>query len=242
MIHRSGPPVGLPAHGLAGLEAEPSSRMNIPPPDHFERVQRVFHSAADDYVEAFMDVARYHSALNTFLASLPQGAQVLEVGCGPGNITRYLLDQRPDLHILGTDLAHAMVERARQHCPEARFMQQDVRQVDHTLGLFNGVVCGFLLPYLSVADTQQLFRTVNHLLAPQGSFYLSTMEDDPERSGMKAASSGKYEAIHQQFYREAQLRALLEEAGLRTVHVQRTSYPDRSGGTVTDLMLIATHA
>ncbi|MEZ4755730.1 MAG: methyltransferase domain-containing protein [Flavobacteriales bacterium] len=216
--------------------------MNIPPPDHFERVQRVFHSAADDYVEAFMDVSRYHAALNTFLGSLPPRAQVLEVGCGPGNITRYLLDQRPDLQILGIDLAAAMVERARQHCPEARFMQQDARQVEPSLGLFNGVVCGFLLPYLSEPDAQAFFHTVNRLLAPQGSFYLSTMEDDPAKSGMKAASSGKYEAIHQQFYQAEQLQQLLRTAGLRTVHMERASYPDARGENVTDLLLLATHA
>ena len=121
-------------------------------------------------------------------------------------------------------------------------MQQDARQVEPSLGLFNGVVCGFLLPYLSEPDAQAFFHTVNRLLAPQGSFYLSTMEDDPAKSGMKAASSGKYEAIHQQFYQAEQLQQLLRTAGLRTVHMERASYPDAHGENVTDLLLLATHA
>jgi trans-aconitate methyltransferase len=216
--------------------------MNTPPSDHHERVQRLFHSAVDDYVRAFMDVSRYQAALDVFMSSLPQDVPVLEVGCGPGNITRYLLDRRPDLHIRGIDLAPAMVDHARQHCPEAEFQQGDARSIDQLKGPYSGVVCGFLLPYLSVADTAQLFHAMKRLLAPRGVLYLSTMEDDPAKSGPRASSSGKYEAIHQQFYTEIMLKTMLKEAGLRVTHGERATYTDASNKPVTDLMLIATHS
>jgi len=37
-------------------------------------------------------------------------AKLLEIGCGPGNITKYLIAKRPDFDIFGIDIAPNMIE------------------------------------------------------------------------------------------------------------------------------------
>ena len=42
---------------------------------------------------------------------------VLELGCGPGNLSKQLLSLRPDLKITATDLAPDMLEIAQETNP-----------------------------------------------------------------------------------------------------------------------------
>lgn len=51
-----------------------------------------------------MDVTLYQDTLVVFAATVAnERAEILELACGPGNVTRYLLDKCPGWKILGTD-------------------------------------------------------------------------------------------------------------------------------------------
>jgi ubiquinone/menaquinone biosynthesis C-methylase UbiE len=208
--------------------------------DHNPIAIRVFDAAAERYSELFMDTSMYHGSFDGFLDLLPtRGSSVLELACGPGNITRYLLDRRPDLNILGTDLAPRMLELARLHCPEAQFQLLDARRITSLERSFHGILCGFCLPYLTADEAAALFRDAAAMLHPQGALYVSTMEDDPAKSGFKKPSDGKGEATYTTYYQGEFLTTALTEAGFAVRAVQRVSYPGRDGSPTTDLLITA---
>lgn len=62
------------------------------------------------------------------LARIPLAApaRVVDLGCGPGNVTRLLSDRWPLAQITGVDSSAAMLERARLVLPEARFELADI--------------------------------------------------------------------------------------------------------------------
>ena len=56
-----------------------------------------------------MDVSLYKGALKTFCNLIKkENAKVLDLACGPGNVTKYLLTEKPNLIVLGIDLATNM--------------------------------------------------------------------------------------------------------------------------------------
>jgi len=61
------------------------------------------------------------------IARLPNRAPRLvhDVGCGPGNSTRLLADAFPEAKITGVDSSHAMIAKAKQTVPKARFSVGD---------------------------------------------------------------------------------------------------------------------
>ena len=63
------------------------------------------------------------------LARIPLAApaRVVDLGCGPGNVTRLLAGRWPRAQITGVDASAAMLERARPTLPEARFELADIR-------------------------------------------------------------------------------------------------------------------
>ncbi|MCL2543255.1 MAG: methyltransferase domain-containing protein [Nocardioidaceae bacterium] len=53
---------------------------------------------------------------------------VVDLGCGPGNMTMLLAEKWPEADILGVDSSPDMVQRARADHPSARWEQADVRE------------------------------------------------------------------------------------------------------------------
>ena len=61
---------------------------------------------------AVMDMGE--TMVDDYLRLLPQGAEVLEVGCGGGQFARSQLDKRSDLRWIGLDVSAEQIARARR--------------------------------------------------------------------------------------------------------------------------------
>lgn len=198
----------------------------------------VFDKRAKEYQDKYMDVSLYHDSFDVFCNAIKkQGAEILELACGPGNVTRYLLDKRPDFKILGIDLATNMLDLARKNNPEAEFRLMDCRDIGRLNKKYDGIAGGFCLPYLSKEESVRLIRHAAGLLKPNGILYLSTMEDDYSKSGLQTSSYGDQAYIH--YHQADYLVAALEENGFRIMDLQRKEYVAPGGAKTTDLVIIA---
>lgn len=144
------------------------------------------------YQEKFMDLDLYNETYDFICKSVTkEKATLLEIGCGPGNITRYLLSKRPDFNILGIDIAPNMIELARQNVPAARFEVMDCRHINQLNSKFDAIIGGFCLPYLNSAEADELIAVASDLLNEHGLLYLSFVEGDPASSEFKTGGGGR---------------------------------------------------
>jgi ubiquinone/menaquinone biosynthesis C-methylase UbiE len=208
--------------------------------DKTKMARDVFNKYASDYERRFMDLPLYQPSFEAFCKCLPKhGATVLDIACGPGNITRYLLNDRPDLNILGIDIASAMLELARNNNPQAVFQLLDARDI-RTLGKqYDGIMCGFCLPYLSKEESLGLISDAAQLLSPGGVLYLSTMEDDYSKSGLKGTSKNPEDKTYTHYHEATYLLQALRENGLTTLDIQRIDFTNPDGTHAIDLILLA---
>lgn len=198
----------------------------------------VFNKLAKVYQDKFMDVSLYHDSFDVFCSHIKkEKASVLELACGPGNITQYLLKKRPDLNILGTDLAPNMIELATINNPQASFQLLDSRAITSLNKTYDAIMCGFCLPYLSKEEAIQLIADAAKILAKDCVIYISTMEDDYSKSEFKKGSSGDELFMH--FHEGDYLREALYSSGFKTIDLKRQNYPTTDGSKVIDLIIIA---
>ncbi len=198
----------------------------------------VFDKFAQLYQDKFMDTGLYHDTFDLFCQSITrENADILEIACGPGNITQYLLKKRPDFKILGTDLAPNMLALATINNPTAEFKIMDGRDIG-TLGQkYDGIMCGFCLPYLSKEEAIKLIHDAAHLLHPAGVIYISTMEDDYSKSGLETSSAGNQMYMH--YHEAGYLTEALQENGFDILDLQRKEYSKPDGSPVVDLIITA---
>ncbi len=196
----------------------------------------IFDKLATGYQDKFMDVSLYSDSFDFFLKHIKQNASIVELACGPGNITQHLLNKRPDLKILGTDLSPNMISLAGINNPTAEFKLMDCRAIDSLNETYDAVMCGFCLPYLSKEEAIQLIVDSSKVLNQNGIIYISTMEDDYTNSKFEKGSSG--DEIFMHYHEEGYLSKALTENNFKITYIDSKHY--FSGEKkVTDLILIA---
>lgn len=159
--------------------------------DRYKETFETWNKVASLYQDKFMELDLYNETYDFVCHSITKkNAKILEIGCGPGNITRYLLSARPDFDIFGIDIAPNMIELAKKNNPTASFAIMDSRHIDDIKTKYDGIVCGFCLPYLSHTDSQKFMVDCYNLLNEDGLLYLSFVEGEPRKSGFQIGSSG----------------------------------------------------
>lgn len=138
-----------------------------------------------------MNLELYNDTYDYICHSIKQNAKLLEIGCGPGNITKYLLSKRADFDILGIDIAPNMIELATLNNPTATFAVMDGRKIKDIDSTYDGIIGGFCLPYLSQIECSELISNCYDLLNANGLLYLSFVEGEPRTSGFKVGSEGR---------------------------------------------------
>jgi ubiquinone/menaquinone biosynthesis C-methylase UbiE len=205
--------------------------------DHNKVAVAIFNKLAEGYQEKFMNVDLYSASLDFYCDQLKKpGLEILDIACGPGNITQYLYKKRPDLKITGVDLAPKMIELAQTNNPKCNFKVMDGRALSSMDKKWDGLVCGFLLPYLSKEETLKLIVDAAQQLNAGGLLYVSTMENDYRKSGLKKGSSG--DEIYMYYHESEYLINALERSQLEVLKIDRKTY-NYQGEATTDLIIIA---
>jgi ubiquinone/menaquinone biosynthesis C-methylase UbiE len=90
---------------------------------------------------------------------------VLEIGCGTGNLQAALADHTATTRVIGLDVSWPMLLLTRGKTPSARLLQSDVRRIPLADGSFDCVVATFPSEYIADPGTlAELWR----ILRPGG--------------------------------------------------------------------------
>ncbi|AEA42115.1 class I SAM-dependent methyltransferase [Fluviicola taffensis] len=197
----------------------------------------LFNKLADSYQERFLSVEAYSESFEVLLSLLNQNSTVLDVACGPGNISKFLLNKRIDLQILGIDLAPNMIQWAKKNNPTAQFKVHNALQLELIPDTFDAIVIGFLFPYLSISQVKECISKARKLINTEGIIYISTMEDRYENSRFRSSSTGEQLLMH--YYEASDLIEILEMNEFKVVFEKRQAYSINETESDTDLMLIA---
>jgi cyclopropane fatty-acyl-phospholipid synthase-like methyltransferase len=114
--------------------------------------------------------------LDRFIAHLPDGAGILDLGCGSGEpIARYLIER--GLRIAGVDSSPSLVALCRERFPDQEWIVADMRALDLSRR-FGGLIAWHSLFHLAQADQRALFpRFAAHAAAGAVLMFTSGWED-----------------------------------------------------------------
>lgn len=197
-----------------------------------------WNKVASLYQEKFMDLKLYNETYDIICESISKkSASVLEIGCGPGNISKYLLSKRPDFRIYGIDVSSNMIELAKKNNPTAEFNVMDCRDINQLASKYNAVVSGFCLPYLSNEDCGLFIKSISNLLGENGLLYLSFVDGDYSKSGYQHGSSG--DRCYFYYHNLNHIKALLAQHSFSEIKTFNIDYPKRNNEIEIHTIVIA---
>lgn len=159
------------------------------------------------------------------------GARILDLACGPGNLSRRLAPLvEPNGEVVGVDLAPGMIERARLAAvPNARFEVMDIEELKFDAASFDGAVCGHglqFVPHLdrALAEARRVLRPGSRFAAsvPAGSgpSAMTLLDSVVDRWLPAAPEAEDRSATHAAVLDREQLQAAAIDAGFASARVE----------------------
>ena len=206
--------------------------------DPYSITFQTWNKVASLYQDKFMDLDLYNDTYDRLCREIGNPhPHILEIGCGPGNITRYLLSQIPACTIEAIDVAPNMIQLAKANNPAADCKVMDARQIDRLTSKFDAIVCGFCMPYLSKEDCAKLIGDSSALLNNGGLFYFSIIEGDYQKSGYVKSSTGDQTYLY--YHQEDYLQEALKASQFELIDTQRKEFAGAAEAYSTHLVFIA---
>lgn len=147
--------------------------------------------------------------LDRFAERLRGQGVVCDMGCGPGQIARYLADR--GVEAAGVDLSPGMVAQAAALNPDIRFYQGNMLALGQPDGDWAGIAAFYSIIHIPPAEVVDALREMGRVLRPGGLLLLAFhIGDEVVR---QEEMWGRPVALDFWFYTPAQMVGYLEAAG-----------------------------
>jgi ubiquinone/menaquinone biosynthesis C-methylase UbiE len=168
----------------------------------------------------------------TYLGDIafPEGASVLEVGCGTGAVTRELATWPGVAEVTGIDPSPTFLATAQRLDPPANvcFMEGDARALDFQdrsvdAVVFHTTLCHVPGPHLALAEAARVLRPGGWLAVFDGDYATTTVALHPSDPLQACAAAFVEFSVHDPWL-VRRLPGLLEQAGFEPVRMRSYGY------------------
>jgi SAM-dependent methyltransferase len=189
---------------------------------------KIYDDKAAEYAKLIAGDPEENRYLEKFIARLPSGGRVLDLGCGPGTAAARMANAR--LRVDAVDGSAAMVGMADRYTGVTAWQAtfDDIKGID----IYDGIWANFCLLHASKEAMPHHLNALGTGLKSGGQFHIA----------MKLGTGSKRDAIGRlySYYSEPELTALLVAARLTVIE---TGYGRTIGldGTEADWIVVAAH-
>ena len=140
-----------------------------------ESIRSSYDRVADAYAAAIFDELKNkpfdREVLLRFARETAEHGRVCDMGCGPGQVARFLKEAGGD--VFGLDLSPGMIAEARRLSPETDFCVGDMTALEMEDESLAGITAFYAIVNLPAELRPQVFREMARVLRPGGLLLLT---------------------------------------------------------------------
>src|SRR5919109_5051008 len=137
--------------------------------------QASYDQVAAEYAEKFKDEMDYkpfdRDCLDRLAREVGTLGPICDMGCGPGQIARYL--HRQSVPTLGVDLSANMVAEAQRLNPEIHFHQGNMLSLPDSDNSWGGIAAFYCIIHIPREQIVEVLREMKRVLKPGGVLLLT---------------------------------------------------------------------
>lgn len=189
--------------------------------------QASYDRLAEVYAQQLFDELAHkpldRELLTRFAGMLQGKGRVCDLGCGPGQVARYL--QGCGAAVFGIDLSSGMVETARRLNPDIEFVQGDMARLDLENDSLAGIAAFYSIIHIPRTEVAAVLAELKRVLKSDGvlllAFHLGAEVRHIEELWEQPVS------LDFAFFEREEMLGYLETAGFQVIEViERDPYPD----------------
>lgn len=181
---------------------------------------RVAEHYADEFFEELSRKPFDCKLLDEFADSARGVGVVCELGCGPGQVARYLKDRGVDVR--GIDLSNEMVSVASRLNPDIPFSQGDMMSLHLADDSLAAIVLFYSIIHIQRSEVTRALNEMRRVLAPGGKLLLTFHAGDGELH--RDEWFGQTVSIDFRLFEAAEMTSYFEAAGFQDIKT-RTREP-----------------
>lgn len=135
-----------------------------------------YNKTAKNYSEKFIDeLSKKHLdriLLEAFAARNMNNGKLIDLGCGPGQTTKYLSDCGIT-DIVGIDISPVMVKVANNSNPFIQFETADILNLKYANGSFGSAIAFYSILHFNYEHVKTAFKEIKRILTANGQFLFS---------------------------------------------------------------------
>jgi ubiquinone/menaquinone biosynthesis C-methylase UbiE len=135
-----------------------------------------YDKTAKNYAEKFSNELEYKHLdrilLQAFAAENLAKGRLIDLGCGPGQTTRFL-SECGVINIVGVDISSQMVRAARNVNPHLEFTTADMLNLPYPDGFFASAIAFYSLVHFDAEQLETAFKEIRRVLFNQGQLLFS---------------------------------------------------------------------
>jgi len=161
-------------------------------------LKATYNRIAEDWFKDHHGDTWWVEGTDKFVSFLKPGALVLDVGCGAGVKSKYLLDK--GLKVVGVDFSEKMVEIAEREVPRATFRVADIKDLSVLKENFDGILAQAVLLHIPKAEAGDVVRGLRDKLVDGGYLYIAVKQKREGGKEEEILKEGDYGYEYERFF------------------------------------------
>jgi ubiquinone/menaquinone biosynthesis C-methylase UbiE len=135
-----------------------------------------YDKTAENYAGKFIDELSHKHLdrilLNSFASENRDNGKLIDLGCGPGQTTKYLSDCGLK-DILGIDISSKMITVAKNINPSLNFETADILSLKYSDRVFGSAIAFYSIVHFDYLQVKTAFKEIKRVLTDNGQFLFS---------------------------------------------------------------------
>jgi SAM-dependent methyltransferase len=182
-------------------------------------LQAGYDRVAEHYATEFFEELKRKpfdcQQLDQFAETVSGAGLVCELGCGPGQVARYLKDR--GVEMCGVDLSPEMVRVAGRLNPDISFSQGDMLALQFPDDSLAAIVLFYSIIHIQRNDVMRALQEMRRVLAPNGRLFLAFHGGEGELH--RDEWYGEKVSIDFRLFQSAEMAGYLEAAGFQDIRI-----------------------
>jgi ubiquinone/menaquinone biosynthesis C-methylase UbiE len=180
--------------------------------------EKIAGKYADQYFNDMVDMPY----IDKFLTKLPKNAKILDVGSGPGQFAKHMIEK--GFEVVGLDYSKEMVAIAKEKVPMVDFHYMDMRQLNFPDSSFDGVFSAYSLIHIPSEEVLTTLKGFHRVLKAGG--YIEIAVQKGEADKIIDEPFMPTEKMFFNFFTEERITKYLINAGFEVVSQELMSIDD----------------
>jgi ubiquinone/menaquinone biosynthesis C-methylase UbiE len=176
----------------------------------------------------------YDISYSDFVLNSKRKGNMLDLACGPGNVSAFVKKMIPDVEITCVDLSEKMLQLAETKIKDAKFYVSDILCVEIPENKYDLIFCAFGIPYIKSTDLDRFVSQVSKFSKKGTSVYISCMEGTSVEN--EVMSFANYQTVSVQRHKKDNVVDSFRKFDFTLVDFQTQGYKEPDGSMTTDMI------